>query len=116
VVALDAAVDEGLKREGLAREIVSRVQRLRRDADYHYSDRIRLAVRGDATVEFAASTHADFIKEETLARELVLGTSLPAPDLEQAMDIDGHQVTLAVRRYDNGRPTLGTSDHERKNT
>ena len=115
VVALDAAVDEDLKREGLAREIISRVQRLRRDADYHYSDRIRLAVRGDATVEFAAATHADFIKEETLARELILGTPLPAPDLEQAMDIDGHLVTLAVRRYDNGRPTLGTPDHERKN-
>ena len=113
VVALDPAINEDLRREGLAREIVSRVQRLRRDADYLYSDRIHLAVRGDTAVVLAATTHADFIKEETLARELILGTPLPAADLEQEIDIDGHQVTLAVRRSDNGRPTLGTTDHER---
>lgn len=116
VVALDTAIDETLRLEGLAREVVNRVQRLRKDANYHYADRIRLAVRGDTTVVLAVRTHADFIKDETLARELVLGTSLPASDLEQELDIDGHQVTLAVRRYDNGRPTLGTSDHERKSS
>jgi isoleucyl-tRNA synthetase len=116
VVALDPALDEGLKGEGLAREVISRVQRLRKDANYHYADRIRLAVRGDAVVVQAVSTHADFIKEETLARELILGSSLPASDVEQEIDIDGHQVTLAVRRHENGRPTLGSSDHERKST
>jgi isoleucyl-tRNA synthetase len=116
VVALDTAIDETLRLEGLAREVVNRVQRLRKDANYHYADRIRLAVRGDTTVVHAVRTHADFIKDETLARELILGTSLPASDLEQELDIDGHQVTLAVRRYDNGRPTLGTSDHERKSS
>jgi isoleucyl-tRNA synthetase len=116
VVALDTAIDETLRLEGLAREVVNRVQRLRKDANYHYADRIRLAVRGDTTVVLAVRTHADFIKDETLARELILGTSLPASDLEQELDIDGHQVTLAVRRYDNGRPTLGTSDHERKSS
>ncbi len=114
VVALDTRLDDVLRREGLAREVVSRVQRLRKEANYHYADRIRLAIRGDTAVVQAAQAHAEFIKDETLARELILGTSLPASDLEQDTDIDGHQVTLAVRRYDNGRPTFGTSDQKWK--
>jgi isoleucyl-tRNA synthetase len=105
VVALDPDLTDALKREGLARETVNRVQRIRKEAGYNFTTRIHLAIAGGTEVVTALTPHADFIKEETLARELLLGARLPAADLEQDIDIDGHQVTIGVRHYDsdNGR-------------
>ena len=103
VVALDPALDDELRREGLAREVVNRVQRLRKEAGYEYTDRIALWIDGDAAVLDAARHHADFIRGETLARRLELGARAPAPDLEQQVDIDGHGVVVGVQRDRDGR-------------
>ena len=90
VAALDPQLDEALRREGLAREVVNRIQRLRKEAGYVYTDRIALWIDGDAAVLEAVRAHASFIRGETLARRLELGARAPAPDLEQQVDIDGH--------------------------
>ncbi|MEO8199118.1 MAG: isoleucine--tRNA ligase [Gemmatimonadota bacterium] len=112
VVALDPELTAPLRLEGLAREMVNRVQRLRKEAGYTYTARIVLGVQGADSVVEAVTTHAAFVKEETLARELVLGSRIPAPDLEQEIDIDGHQVTVGVRLFDDGRPNSGVSDSD----
>jgi isoleucyl-tRNA synthetase len=75
VVALDPTVTEPLRREGLARELVSRVQRMRKEAGLLVSDRIRLLVVGDAEVESAAREHRDWIAAEVLARHLAVGAA-----------------------------------------
>jgi len=72
-VALDPAVTEELRREGLARELVSRVQRLRRDAGLEVTDRIRLGVRGTAAVLAAAREHREVVAGETLAVAVEVG-------------------------------------------
>ncbi|RMH11735.1 MAG: isoleucine--tRNA ligase [Gemmatimonadetes bacterium] len=69
-VALDPELDDALRAEGLARELVNRVQRLRRDSGLDITDRIRLAVRGPAPVVEAAQTWSAFIAGETLAVEV----------------------------------------------
>jgi isoleucyl-tRNA synthetase len=107
VVALDPHLDEELRREGLAREVVNRVQRIRKEAGYVYSDRIALWIDGDAAVVEAARGHADFIRGETLARCLELFARAPAADLEQRVDIDGHEVVVGVQRYQDGRHSDG---------
>ncbi|MGE0353874.1 MAG: isoleucine--tRNA ligase [Gemmatimonadales bacterium] len=104
VVAVDPNLSDELRQEGVAREVVNRVQRLRKEAGYDYTTRISLAVGGAEPVLAAATAYADFIKEETLARELVLGTRLPAPDLEQGLEIDGHTVTVGLQRHGDSRP------------
>ena len=98
VVALDPAITDDLRAEGLAREVVSRVQRMRKEAGYEYTTRIRLAVSGGDAVEQAVRAHGGFIAEETLARELVVGSRVNVPDLEQELDIDGLTALVGIQR------------------
>jgi isoleucyl-tRNA synthetase len=73
VIALDPTVTDALRAEGLARELVSRVQRLRRDAGLVVSDRIRVLVVGDPDVEAAVREHRQYVAGEVLARRLGVG-------------------------------------------
>jgi isoleucyl-tRNA synthetase len=98
VAALDPALTEELRQEGLAREVVSRVQRLRREAGYQVTDRIELWVGGDEAVEQATRRHAEYIAGETLARALTVGPPAPGADLEQEIELDGVRARVAVRR------------------
>jgi isoleucyl-tRNA synthetase len=114
VAALDPRLDETLRLEGLAREVVNRVQRLRKEAGYVYTDRIGLWISGDGPVLDAVRGHAQFIQGETLARQLELGARAPAPDLEQQVDIDGHGVMVGVQRYRDGRNGAGPQPRDRE--
>ncbi len=71
-VALDTELDEDLLREGLARELVNRVQNLRKDEGLEVTDRIRLDVYGDASVRAAVEEYREYICRETLALRLEL--------------------------------------------
>jgi isoleucyl-tRNA synthetase len=99
-IALDPAVDETLRLEGLARELVNRVQRLRRDSGLAVSDRIRLGVFGGADVVRAAEGHRDYIAGETLATELTAAESAAGWWTGQLhdVDLDGTKVTIGVAR------------------
>ncbi len=99
VVAIDPALTAELRAEGLAREVVSRVQRLRKDAGYEYTTRIRLGVAGDAAVLAAAETHREFIQGETLARQVDIGRDVEGAEGRDPAPIDDYQVTLSVRRW-----------------
>ncbi len=114
VAALDPRLDEALRQEGLAREVVNRVQRLRKEAGYVYTDRIGLWISGDAPVLEAVRGHAPFIQGETLARRLELGVRAPAPDLEQQLEIDGHGVVMGVQRHLDGRNGAGPQPRDRE--
>jgi isoleucyl-tRNA synthetase len=95
---IDPAITDDLRQEGLAREVVSRVQRLRRDAGYRVSDRIELWVGGDEPVRKAAERHAEYIAGETLALAVAVAGPVPAADLVQELDLDGFTARIAVRR------------------
>ena len=100
VVALDPELDDALRGEGFAREVVNRVQRLRKEAGYEYTTRIQLWIDGGAAALEALRPHGGFIQEETLARSLKLGARASGPDGEQRLEMDGLGVTLGVRRYE----------------
>jgi isoleucyl-tRNA synthetase len=97
VAALDTVLTDALKQEGLAREIVSRVQRLRRDAGYEVTDRIHLWVDGGQPVGEALAVHRGYISKETLAVSLDVGPAGSA-DVTQDADLDGVAVRMAVKR------------------
>ena len=99
VAALDPELTDPLRREGLARELVNRIQRLRKDAGYEYTARIEVSIEGPAPLLDAARDHEAVIRSETLARVLHLGTAGPASDRQETLDIDGHQAVIAVQRY-----------------
>ncbi|PYO89167.1 MAG: hypothetical protein DMD58_10150, partial [Gemmatimonadetes bacterium] len=103
VVALDPALSDDLVQEGLAREVVNRVQRLRKEAGYEYTTRIELSVAGAEDVVAATRAFSGFVEGETLARRMVLGGAgavLDEPDLQREVDIEGRRVTIALRRHD----------------
>lgn len=74
LVALDPTLTPELLREGMARELVNRIQRLRKEAGLEITHRIHLFIHGDAAVEEAARAHETFIASETLALSLTVGT------------------------------------------
>jgi isoleucyl-tRNA synthetase len=100
VAALDPHLTDELTREGLARELIHVVQRLRKDAGFTFSARIELAVSGPNPVLEAARKHGGFIQAETLARRFEVGGRLKAPAREQTLDLDGHQVVVGVRQLE----------------
>jgi isoleucyl-tRNA synthetase len=100
VVALDPNLTDDLVQEGLARELVNRVQRLRKEAGYEYSARVELSVAGAAEIVAAAAAFRGLIEGETLARKTLLGAVLERPDVRKDLDIAGRPVTIALRRHD----------------
>jgi isoleucyl-tRNA synthetase len=107
VVALDPRVTPELAGEGLARELVNRIQRLRKDAGYDVSSRIVLSIDGGAALVDAARQHREYIAHETLTREFVVGKRLDTFDRLEPVTIDEHAATLAVRRLGDGRTLSG---------
>ncbi|HET9603752.1 MAG TPA: DUF5915 domain-containing protein, partial [Gemmatimonadales bacterium] len=100
VAALDPVLDDRLRAEGLAREMVNRVQRLRKEAGLEYTSRIALYLDGDATILDALRPHASTIGEETLARQLDFGARAPKPDLEQRVQLDDATLMVGLTRYE----------------
>ena len=98
-VALDPAVTPALRAEGMAREVVSRVQRLRKEAGLAVSDRIRLAIAAPATVQDALRPHATWIAGEVLARECVISDALAGTPVWLAtaeVELDGAMARIAL--------------------
>ncbi len=93
-VALDLRLDDDLRQEGWAREIVSRVQNMRKAAGLEVADRIRLAYDLPATPAAAAAAHAEYIRRETLAVSL---ESRPLPDVDPT-DINGLPCRFAIEK------------------
>ncbi|HVH09971.1 MAG TPA: isoleucine--tRNA ligase [Gemmatimonadales bacterium] len=100
VVAVDPRLSPDLIQEGLARELVHRVQRLRKEAGYEYSTRIELSVAGAEEVVAAVSAFQNFVEGETLARRIVLGSVFDEADVTREVDIEARRVTIALRRHD----------------
>ncbi|MEH6534860.1 MAG: isoleucine--tRNA ligase [Psychroserpens sp.] len=69
-VALDVTLTEELKKEGIARELVNRIQNLRKDSGFQLTDRIAVQFQKDEQIESAIKTNIDYIKTETLTDEL----------------------------------------------
>ncbi len=101
VAALDPVVTTELKSEGISRELVNRIQRLRKEAGYEYDTRIRMSVSGDPDVLTAAADHRAYISGETLAKELEIERNLSDADLSEEVDIDGKKIVISLRCCDD---------------
>ncbi|HEX8675166.1 MAG TPA: DUF5915 domain-containing protein, partial [Longimicrobium sp.] len=99
-LALDPTLTPELRAEGLAREVVNRVQKLRKDTGLEVSDRIRLGVFGGAEVTEAVERFRALVAGETLAVEIETG---PVPRVDgyeavREVDLDGVTATIALVR------------------
>jgi isoleucyl-tRNA synthetase len=92
-VALELEIDESLRVEGWAREIVHAIQGARRDSEFDISDRITLTLDGAEQLLAAARQHEQYIAGETLAVEVRYSALSVAPVL-----IDGLELRIGVRK------------------
>ena len=98
-VALDTALTPDLVSEGIARELVSHVQALRKETGLDVSDRIRLSVTTDAEAAAAITAHADFVKGETLALDLAVSeTAEGSGDDPRPLDLNGHPASITIEK------------------
>jgi len=92
-VALQLELDDELRREGLAREIVHAVQNARKEAGLEITDRIALGLGGDPELLDAARAHQDYLAGEVLATSVEYDVAEGA-----SLRVDGRDLTLAVSR------------------
>ncbi len=96
--ALDPVVTRELRLEGIAREIVSRVQRLRKELGFAVSDRITLFVGGSAEIQEAVTAFQKWIAAEVLAVKVIVGERIDGKYATHTFDLDGQNVEVALER------------------
>lgn len=92
-IILDTELTSELINEGIAREMVSKIQNLRKVKDFEVADRIRIYYDGDAEFSKALQEFEEFVKNETLAVEMISKS-----DLTEEFDLNGHIVKLDVEQ------------------
>ena len=98
-VALDPKLTPELVAEGIAREFVSAVQNLRKEAGLEVDDRIRLAVATDAEAAAAIRAFADFARGETLADTLDITERGPGGEASRPLqDLNGHPAAITLEK------------------
>ena len=96
-VAVTTAISPELADEGIARELVRRIQDMRREAGFDLSDRITTWVAGDGDVARVLASQGDYIRAETLTTELRTGEASNGAHTAEH-DLEGTKVTIAVCR------------------
>lgn len=86
-VALDVTIDEQLKKEGIARELVNRIQNIRKESNFEVTDNITVTFEKNNTLVEAVDANGDYIKTETLTKDINFENSVPNGVLIEFDDI-----------------------------
>ena len=89
---LDTTLTPELIEQGYVREVISKIQQLRKQADFEMMDEIKIYMDADDEITAAVKGAEDFIKDETIAVSIETKEELPV------FDINGHKTGLAVER------------------
>ncbi len=92
-VALDITVTDELKKEGLARELVNRIQNLRKSSGFEITDKVNITLASSAEMDGAVEAYQEYIKSQVLANNLVV----TAESISDATVLDFEDFTLAVK-------------------
>ena len=96
-VVLDTNLSDELIREGYAREVISKVQTMRKDAGFEVTDRISLYYEGDDELAAALEAYGEMIGRTTLATSMARGTA-PEGSVSQKWDINGKKAELGIAK------------------
>ena len=99
-VAVDTEMSVELIQEGIAREFINRLQNMRKEADFEVTDRITIGVTATENLKEAVVSMSDYIKQETLAEELLL-EDLEVSDFIKTWEIGDSECTISIRRTVN---------------
>ncbi len=96
-VALDVTVTEELKQEGIARDIVNRIQNIRKSRDLEITDKIRLVFAPNGETDEAIGKYSDYICRQVLAKSIDFGPVEGCSGVE-TLDIDGLEIKVAIAK------------------
>jgi isoleucyl-tRNA synthetase len=99
-VALSIVLTEELKDEGFARELVNKIQNMRKSSGFEVMDRIRADIKTTPRLKAAIKAFEDYIKKETLALELSLVGA--KGEHTEEWDVNGEKATISVERVRGG--------------
>ena len=95
-VALDITVTDDLRREGIAREIVNRVQNIRKDRNYDITDRISLVFAPADGLDRVLADYSAYISSQVLADAIAVDGSVAADAAAEELDIDGQIIKVKI--------------------
>jgi isoleucyl-tRNA synthetase len=90
-VALDISISEELRQEGIARELVNRIQNIRKDSGFEVTDKIKVQLKRNGDLEEAILKNETYIKSETLTDSLVF-----SDDLENGIEIEFDEIKTRI--------------------
>ena len=90
-VALDVTITPDLKNEGIARELVNRIQNLRKDSGFEVTDKIKVTLQNNEILETAVTQYMQYIKEETLTEVMQF-----QPNLQDGTEIAFHELEKLI--------------------
>jgi isoleucyl-tRNA synthetase len=93
LVAVDVTLTDDLIQEGLARELVRRIQSLRKEADFRIEDKITIYYEGDAELTAVMQEYAEYISQETLSAQMIEGEG-PEESHRGEFSIEGKSITF----------------------
>ena len=96
-VALDITITDELRREGVARELVNRIQNIRKESGFEVTDKIRVEIELNDATQSAVESFADYIAQQTLAVE-VKAVAEPCGEKVVDSDLDEQPLKIAVSR------------------
>jgi isoleucyl-tRNA synthetase len=96
-VALDITITDELRREGVARELVNRIQNIRKESGFEVTDKIRVEIEATELTTPAIESFAEYIGGQTLAVE-VKAVANPAGEFVVTSDIDEAPLKIAVTK------------------
>ncbi|MFA6736952.1 MAG: DUF5915 domain-containing protein, partial [Saccharofermentanales bacterium] len=93
-VALDITLSDELQKEGIARELVNRIQNLRKAKNFEITDRITIKLSSHPAIDAAITDNAGYIKNQVLADEITIVDE----QLENDIEIDDQPLTISVNK------------------
>ena len=96
-VALDVTVTPTLRNEGMARELVNRIQNIRKSSDFEITDRVRVSIERTPAVEAALAEYGDYVASQVLADAVTLEDRLEGEGVVE-LDVDGEKFNARVTR------------------
>ncbi|MES2111935.1 MAG: isoleucine--tRNA ligase [Bacteroidota bacterium] len=94
-VALDVTITEELKQEGISRELINRIQNLRKSKEFEVTDKINVKLSNHPFISNAVNNNLSYICAEILADSIVLDNELNEGDL---VEIDGNEILIAISK------------------
>jgi isoleucyl-tRNA synthetase len=95
-VGIDTKLNQDLEYEGLVRELIHKVQLMRKEANFNIVDRVKIFYDTDKKLKDAITENLDYLKRETLA--VAVNAGIQTGEIEKVLDVNGIQAKITLQR------------------